>query len=466
MTSPLTPRSPDSAFYDDLGRLVAVLRSQPDDTAARTSAVQAAARAVAHSPARIEAGVENELGADELNLKSRLLARRVDAIEVLAGATPDEILALAEGLASDLAPIPCSARIRVESLPMIELPPETPVTHSGPRRSLASPAFAIPGWMAAPRREGTVATLADSIAELSARLASSLHEKAWRQALHAMQSLIRLIPAVPENQRRGISIAIRRHLTKVELHQFIEYALRTPEEQVRAVEVAQWAGLDGAEVMLDAICESETTGAREFLFQGLAGIPEAGPMVLSLLSRPRWYEIRHGAELAGRMRLIEAIPLLREQMNHPEERVRQAVIMALGRFDERAAVEPLRQALSHSSAQTRATAGRALGGRHLAPLAMPLLAALEAEKDPGARRELLAALAGIEAPEAMTALIRMSTERKSLFGRKGYAAAQRLEVVEALAAAGTPFARQALQRIVVEGDHAVREAAKRALTVS
>jgi len=466
MSVPLTPRGGGSAFYDDLGRLVAVLRTHPHDAAARAAALGAAVGAVAKAPARLEAGVENEWGADDLSLKSRLLARRIDAIEVSAGASEDEVLALAEGLASDLAPVSSSSHIRVEMLPMVEPPPEAPITDSGPRPSLTRPGFAIPDWMAPPRREGTVATLTDSIGELSARLASSLHDKAWRQALHAVQALIRLIPAVPESQRRGISIAVRRHLTKAELKQFIEYSLRTPEEQARTVEVLQWAGLDGAEVMLDAVCESETVGVREFLFRGLAGIPEAGPMVLTLLSRRSWYEVRHGADLAGRMGLTDAIPLLRDRMNHPEERVRLAVIEALGRFDERAVVEPLRQALSHPSALTRATAARALGTRHSVPLAMPLLAALEVEKDPAAWRELLYALAGIEAPEAMTALIRMAIERKSLFGRKGYPAAQRVDVVEALAVAGTPLARQALQRIVEEGDTAVRDAAEKALTPS
>jgi hypothetical protein len=465
MTAPLTPGD-GSTFYDDLGRLVTVLRAHPDDVSARAVALKAAVGAVGRCAARIEAGVENEWGIDELSLKSRLLARRIDAIAVGAGAPEDEILALAEGLASDLAPVASSTHIRVEMLPMVEPLPETPLADSGPRPSLTRPAFAIPDWLAPPRREGTAATLNDSIGELSARLASSLHEKAWRQALHAVQALIRLIPAVPESQRRGISIAVRRHVTKGELKRFVEYSLRTPEEQARTVEVLQWAGLDGAEVMLDAICESEGVGVREFLFRGLAGIPEAGPMVLTLLSRKSWHELRHGADLAGRMGLADAIPLLRDQVNHPEERVRLAVIGALGRFDDRAAVEPLRQALSHPSALTRATAARVLGTRHSVALAMPLLAALEVEKDPPVWRELLNALAGIDAPEAMTALIRMAIEKKSLFGGKGYPAAQRLEVVEALAGAGTPAARQALQRIIEAGDSPVRAAAEKGLTPS
>ena len=63
----------------------------------------------------------------------------------------------------------------------------------------------------------------------------------------------------------------------------------------------------------------------------------------------------------------------------------------------------------------------------------------------------------------MAALVRLATKRKSLFGRRGLPAAKRLEVVSALASAGTTSARHALQRIAAEGDGTVREAAARAM---
>jgi hypothetical protein len=94
---------------------------------------------------------------------------------------------------------------------------------------------------------------------------------------------------------------------------------------------------------------------------------------------------------------------------------------------------------------------------------MPLLAALEAEKDPGAWREMLGAFARIDTPEATNALVRLATQGKSLLSRRGHSVAQRLEVVTALVQGRSTAAPHALERIAVEGDAPLREAARKAL---
>ena len=94
---------------------------------------------------------------------------------------------------------------------------------------------------------------------------------------------------------------------------------------------------------------------------------------------------------------------------------------------------------------------------------MPLLAALDQEKDREVRSELLLALACIDAPEARSALVRLATERRNLLGRGGRPTSERLEVVSVLANAGTENARQALSRIASESEGAVRDAATEAL---
>jgi len=142
--------------------------------------------------------------------------------------------------------------------------------------------------------------------------------------------------------------------------------------------------------------------------------------------------------------------------------VRLAVIDALARFRDKRVVDGLRQLLNHPSPRTRAHAGRALAGRHSGAIAMPLLAALDQEKDHMVRVELLQALAGIDAPEARAVLVRVATERRGLLGR-GRPTSERLEVVSALANARTEASRQALSRIAAEADGQVRDAAVQAL---
>jgi hypothetical protein len=395
---------------------------------------------------------------EDVSLKGRLLARQIDTLRVESGVSPEELLALARALVTDNIPLESSAHVKVELIPMA---PPPPPSYGAPSISRSqTSAIEIP---AGPRREGTIDNLAEWIASLTRGLTDGLQRHAIREALHAAQGLIRVLPAVPEHSRRGVAISVRRYLSRPILETFLQFALRTPEEQARATEVLKWCGLDGAEVMLEVVRQSEAVGPRGFLLESLGDMPEAIPLILPLLQSTKWHEIRHAAELAGRLRATEAIEPLKVLVAHPDERVRTVAIEALGRFSDKSVVEPLRQSLAHRSPQTRAVAGRALASRGSSALAMPLLAAIEAEKDASVFRELLGALSGIEGPEAVSGLVRLATERKPLLGRGGHPLGQRLEVVNALAQAGTPSARQALARIAAEADAPLRDAARKAL---
>jgi hypothetical protein len=460
------------AVFNSLDALVTLLRQQPDDGAGRTRLLESAVRAAAAATVVLEAGVENSFGTEEAGLKGRLLARRVDRVTIEAGATADELLLLARGLADDSVALKSSPSIRIDLLPVLSPPPAPGRAYDGPRttgrmsESFRTPARQMPGlpdWMAPPRRENTANSIAETMAQISASLGDEIQRGAWRAALHDVQGLIRLVPAVPEHQRRGFSISVRRYLSRPVLTAFIELAVRTPEEQARTVEVLKWAGLDAAEQMLELLRSSESVGSKEFLFVAIGQMPDALSLVMPFATSPRWHEARHGADILGRMGLPGAVPVLRGLVEHPDERVRLAAVEALGRIPDKAVLEPLRQALTSRSPQMRARAGRALGDRRSGALAMPLLAALEEEKDLATWRELLRALALIDSPEATSALVRVATERKTLFGRSGRPTAQRLEVVQALAAAGTPAAHHALERIAAEGDESVRVAARKEL---
>ena len=94
---------------------------------------------------------------------------------------------------------------------------------------------------------------------------------------------------------------------------------------------------------------------------------------------------------------------------------------------------------------------------------MPLLAALEVEKDPGAWEEVLQALAAIDAPEATQALVRIALTRKARLSFGGAHVRKQVTVVRALAEAGTAASRQALARIAAEGEGEVQRAAAAAL---
>jgi len=80
-------------------------------------------------------------------------------------------------------------------------------------------------------------------------------------------------------------------------------------------------------------------------------------------------------------------------------------------------------------------------------IAMPLLAALEAEKDPAVWDALLETIASLEAAEGPAALARMVVEAKSRLGFKGAQLRRQTAIVRALGAAQGAAARQALESI-------------------
>lgn len=283
----------------------------------------------------------------------------------------------------------------------------------------------------------------------------------WMEAIHSGQALIQLIPRFPEHEQRGHIIALRRIFTRPLLEQFIAFAMRVTEEQGRVSEILRHSGTEGIEVMVDQVKQVEAVGPRRFVHDILATTPAALPMLLPLLSSPRWQDARHGAELLGRLGLPEAIESLRAATTHGDERVRKAAIEALGGFHTHTVIEPLRRALSDPAPLARASAAHALS-RHSPGLALPILVALESEKDPMAWEAIVVAIARIDSFEAVSGLVEIALDKRPLF-QAGRPRSQRLVVVEALRKAGTASARRGLERLAAEADAQLRRAAADAI---
>jgi hypothetical protein len=445
---------PETTFGELLGRLIQLVRQGASEEEAIRPAVERLATWVAGRDALIEAGIENSWAVDGDPLKERLQARQVDAILIAAGAESVELLALARALADDHAPVPSTTSVRVKLLP-----DQLPLGFSGPRDALPR---AVAGRAPRTRTGDQFASMVEGILR---ELEKAIARHQWFAALHDAQAAARFVAGMPEDARRMYAIAIKRQLSRPVIDAFIEQAYRSPEEQARTAEVLRLAGYPAAERMMEILKQSDTLGPRAFLVEALGGMPEVEPLVVPLLRSRRGIEAWLGAELAARLHLTEAIPALAAQAEHSEERVRQAVIAALGGFRDKAAVEGLRRALNHSSPATRARAGQALAARGSAAIAMPLVAALEAEKDPTVWEELLGAIAGMNAPEGISALTRLALERPGRFILGKGQVRRQLAIVRALAASDTPGARHALEQIAAEGEGEVKAAAREAVEV-
>jgi hypothetical protein len=454
MTGP-TSNTFTALFTAYFGQLVLLIRRQPGDKGSQKNALRSAMAVLPRGEVLIEAGIEYSDAPDDNSLKGRLLSRLVDSVKVSAEASAAEVLALARALASDQGDIPSTPLVQVERVPAatarsdltgsVEAPPPLP-------EPLPPPAV----------RHRTMAGPVEEAETLARALRQFAAAGRWMEAIHAGQAMVQLTVRFPLHEQRGHVISLRRSFTRPLLEQFIAFALRVTEEQGRVSEILQHAGAEGIELMVDNVKSVETVGPRRFVHDVLATTPAALPMLIPLLSSARWHEVRHGAELLGRLGLPEAIEPLRAAASHPDERVRKTVIEALGRFHTNAVIEPLRRALSDPAPVTRASAAHALSQRRSPGLALPILVALEAEKDPMAWEALVVAVARIDSFEAVSGLVEIALDKRPLF-QAGRPKLQRLTVISALRTAGTASARRGLERLAGEADAQLRRAAAEAI---
>jgi hypothetical protein len=452
-------KSSDALFTACFGQLVVLIRRRPADTTAQKNALRSAMAVLPSGAVRIETGIEYSEVPDDNSLKGRLLNRLVDAIAFAADAPAAEVLSLARALAADDGVIPSTARVQVDLISPASARSDRPLAMPLP----APPAVPPPDSALPPvTRHRTMAGPVDESETLVRAIMQYAGAGRWMEAVHASQALVGLTPRFPEHERRGHLIGLRRVFTRPLLEQFIAFAMRVTEEQPRVKEILRHAGPEAIEIMIDQVRQSEVVGPRRFVHDVLATTPAALPMLLPLLASSQWHEVRHGAELLGRLGQPDAIDPLRAQAHHPDERVRKSVIEALGHFDSHAVLEQLRRALGDPAPVTRVSAAHALSHRNAPGLALPILVALESEKDPAAWDAMVETVARMDAPEAVAGLVEIALDKHPLF-RTGRPWSQRVSVVKALRKAGTGSARRGLERLAVEGDGPLRRAAAAAL---
>jgi hypothetical protein len=472
------------ALFEQLfGELVALLRTRPEDDAAQDRLLTQSHALVSACPVTLVSGVEVLGQEDPLSLKSRLLARQVDTVTVTPGVEAEALLHLARALAHDAAPVGSSPNIQVVLTPSITrlvstVPEELELvaTRTGDERRRVGDRRAVLSGVrhrgperrrSERRQEGERRLLlikhqSSDLLRFQARFVEAVRQGAWAPALQALHAFVDTLPSVPVKDRRTYAIGARRMLTTDAIAGFVDIALRDALDAPVAARVLRWIGLDGAEVILARIMESEATGPRRVLYEILGGMPDAFPLVLPYVSRGRWHEVRHAAELLGRLGNRDAIEPLKRRLVDPDERVRAAVVAALAEFPLSEVADGLRIALASPSPKTRSAAAEAIARRRAAAFAMPLLGMLAQERDPEAWRAEARALGVLQTPDALAGLVKVALSRRT-FLRGGFAVEQRLEAARAIAQADGPACRAALERLAREGDGAVRGEAARLL---
>lgn len=302
----------------------------------------------------------------------------------------------------------------------------------------------------------------DILTVLNRQVEAVMRQGKIEQAMQIVYSVVRTEQRVEDAAaRRQYGIALRRMITR-QMLDGLSKLVQVPHLEDAAGIVLQRAGPDGVEVLLDLLTTSNTVTERRGVFNALINMKEGQDQLVHMLGHPQWFVVRNVADLVGELGLESAVPQLTKQLDHPDERVRRQVALALAKIGTRSAAEPLRRALRDVSVDVRRQAALGVGGRKASALAMPLVVALEEEKDPEVVRELIFALGRIGSPDAVQALIKLAQPSGKLFNRKP--SALRVTAVEALRVAGTPAAIGTLQSFAADSDKQVRAAVQHALT--
>jgi HEAT repeat protein len=357
--------------------------------------------------------------------------------------------------------------------PPVSLPP-TEAVEAAPEsevaREAASPTFALrealskdaTDLLAALERDPQATSVGETLTVLTRQVESAMRQGKVEAAIQIVYSVVRVERTVEDPAvRRQYGIALRRMITRTMLDSLSKLVL-VPHLEDAAAMVLQRAGPDGMEVLLELLSTSNTVTERRGVFNALIQMKEGQDQLVHMLGHPQWFVVRNVADLVGELGLEEAVPALAKQLDHPDERVRKQVALALAKIGTRGAAEPLRRVLRDRSSEVRRQAALGVGGRKASALAMPLVVALEEEKDPEVVRELVLALGRIGSPDAVQALIKIAQPSGRLFGRKP--SALRVTAVEALRVAGTPTAIGTLQNLSNDSDKQVRAAARQALS--
>lgn len=300
----------------------------------------------------------------------------------------------------------------------------------------------------------------DTLTLLGERVEAAVKARRQEEAVRIVAAVVRIERQVTEaSAKRQFGIALKRMYTKSLFASLVEL-LDAPRYEADAELALQRGGGDAVEVLLGRLAESPTVAERRRAFDVLAKMKEAGSQLINMMGHPQWFVVRNVAELIGEMGLEEAVPVLSKKIEHDDVRVRKAVALSLAKIGTRSVVEPLRRALRDVSAEVRTQAALGVGGRRANALAMPLVVALDEEKDVEVSRELILALGRIGSPDAVQALIKLAQTGGRFLGRKPVAL--RLAAIEALRLAATPAALGTLQNLANDSDKQIKAAAQAA----
>lgn len=308
------------------------------------------------------------------------------------------------------------------------------------------------------RNSPAARTIIEDVARSAEDLAT---QDKWEDVVRIQEQLHEHYERLHEGDvKRAFLMGVRR-LQRPSILQGVARLIPTNRElRESCTRLLQLAGETGADVLIDNLIGSEAGGERRVYLEALRQCPAAVNSLLHLLSDERWFVVRNAAALLGELGATDADRRLAELMTHREGRVRQAVAVALGKLGTSRSLLALLSGLNDASPDVRMQVVFAIASAKN-PRAIPwIIEALDHEQDIDVQLALISALGMAPTEDGVARLVR-AAEAGGMLVRKP--TALRLRAIEALAEAGTPSARHALQSLMADRDRDVRSAVEQAV---
>jgi HEAT repeats len=148
-------------------------------------------------------------------------------------------------------------------------------------------------------------------------------------------------------EHRALISHERRRLTPPEVLDQLARLMTAPNAPPVIEEAVFAMGRDGTEALLRALSGTSRTQERRIYMDALVRVRDGSDAILKALTGARISLVRDATEVAGRRRMVEAVPALTQLMRHREQEVRTAVWYALEQIGTPEAVEALRHGRQH-----------------------------------------------------------------------------------------------------------------------
>jgi hypothetical protein len=223
---------------------------------------------------------------------------------------------------------------------------------------------------------------------------------------------------------------------------------------------------EGLETMLVFLPSLKRPAVRQILEASIDRLATSQlPAVLELLGKPESAALSGAVALAGRLRLQPTVPALEKLVSHGDPGVRRAAVVALGQIGSPGALTALERGVDDPDRAVRLAAVSVVAERGYRGAIRRLEAVIQGrasfEVERAERRQFFEAYATVGGPEVLPTLADI-LEPRGLFRRKE-SSEVRTCAAYAVARIRTAEARALLQRVQLDKDLPVKNAAARAL---